>query len=60
MATSLTSANLPERLKGNDMNKLLGFAVVALAFALSACNTVKGVGQDIQKAGSAIEGAAKK
>jgi len=60
MATSLTSANLPERLKENDMNKLLGFAVVALAFALSACNTVKGVGQDIQKAGSAIEGAAKK
>ena len=42
------------------MNKLLGFAVVALVFALSACNTVKGVGQDIQKAGSAIEGAAKK
>ena len=60
MATSLTSANLPERLKGNDMNKLLGFAVVALAFALSGCNTVKGVGQDIQKAGSATEGAAKK
>jgi predicted small secreted protein len=60
MATSLTSANLPERLKGNDMNKLLGFAIVALAFTLSACNTVKGVGQDIQKAGSAIEGAAKK
>ena len=42
------------------MNKLLGFAVLALAFVLSACNTVKGVGQDIQKAGSAIEGAAKK
>ena len=42
------------------MNKLLGFAVVALAFALSACNTVKGVGQDIQKAGEKIEGAAKK
>ncbi|BAL94588.1 MAG: entericidin A/B family lipoprotein [Rubrivivax sp.] len=31
-------------------------AVVALA----GCNTVKGVGQDIQKAGQAIEGAAKK
>ncbi len=42
------------------MNKLLSFTVMALAFALSACNTVRGVGQDIQKAGSAIEGAAKK
>ena len=42
------------------MNKLLGLAVLSMAFALSGCNTVKGVGQDIQKAGSAIEGAAKK
>jgi predicted small secreted protein len=42
------------------MNKLLGFAAVALAFALAGCNTVKGVGQDIQKAGEKIEGAAKK
>ena len=30
------------------------FAVVGL-FALTGCNTVKGVGQDVQKAGSAIE-----
>ncbi len=42
------------------MNKLLSLAVLAIAFAVSGCNTVKGVGQDIQKAGSAIEGAAKK
>ncbi|MBK6556871.1 MAG: entericidin A/B family lipoprotein [Comamonadaceae bacterium] len=35
------------------------FAVVGL-FALTGCNTVKGVGQDVQKAGSAIENAAKK
>ncbi len=35
------------------------FVAVAL-MALSACNTVKGVGQDLQKAGSTIEGAAKK
>ena len=32
---------------------------MALAFALAGCNTVKGVGQDIGKAGSAIERAAK-
>ena len=28
--------------------------------ALSACNTIKGMGQDIQKAGEKIEGAARK
>jgi predicted small secreted protein len=36
------------------------FLVIAAVLALSACNTVKGVGQDIQKAGEKIEGAAKK
>ena len=29
-------------------------------FVLAGCNTVKGMGQDIQKAGETIEGAAKK
>ena len=32
------------------------FAIAALA----GCNTVKGVGQDVQRAGSAIENAADK
>ena len=27
----------------------------ALSVALAACNTVRGVGQDVQKAGSVIE-----
>ena len=31
-----------------------------LVAGLVGCNTVKGVGQDLQKAGSAIEGAVKK
>lgn len=36
-------------------------ALLMLALlTLSGCNTVKGVGQDVQKAGSTIEGAAKK
>jgi predicted small secreted protein len=35
-------------------------ALLAIAFILAGCNTVKGVGQDIQKAGGAIEDAAKK
>ncbi|MBO9677737.1 MAG: entericidin A/B family lipoprotein [Acidovorax sp.] len=34
-------------------------ALLALAFVLAGCNTVKGMGQDIGKAGSAIERAAK-
>jgi predicted small secreted protein len=35
------------------------FAVL-LALGLSGCNTVKGMGQDLQKAGESIEGAVKK
>ena len=34
--------------------------LLASLFLLTACNTVKGVGQDLQKAGEKIEGAAKK
>jgi predicted small secreted protein len=37
-------------------------ALLALSFALAlaGCNTVRGMGQDVQKAGSALEDAAKK
>ncbi|HUR87778.1 MAG TPA: entericidin A/B family lipoprotein [Ramlibacter sp.] len=35
-------------------------AALSFAFVLAACNTVKGAGQDIQKAGTAIEKAADK
>jgi predicted small secreted protein len=38
---------------------LLVLSAVVAAFALSGCNTVKGMGQDIQKAGHAIENAAR-
>lgn len=34
------------------------FALLAAAFVLSGCNTMKGAGEDIQKAGTAIENAA--
>ncbi|MFD0667620.1 entericidin A/B family lipoprotein [Ramlibacter sp. MAHUQ-53] len=34
--------------------------VLAAAFVLAGCNTVRGLGEDIQKAGNAIENAAKK
>ncbi|RYE40011.1 MAG: entericidin A/B family lipoprotein [Hyphomicrobiales bacterium] len=35
------------------------FVLIGLAFALAGCNTVKGMGQDVQRAGNAIERAAK-
>ncbi|MBK0394280.1 entericidin A/B family lipoprotein [Ramlibacter algicola] len=34
--------------------------LLACLFVLAGCNTIKGAGQDIQKAGNAIENAAKK
>jgi predicted small secreted protein len=42
------------------MKSFPALILIASLMALSGCNTVKGVGQDLQKAGSAIEGAAKK
>ncbi|WP_374593897.1 entericidin A/B family lipoprotein [Aquabacterium sp.] len=44
------------------MKRVALFVVLlsALTAALSACNTVHGLGQDIEKAGTAIENAAKK
>jgi predicted small secreted protein len=41
------------------MNKTVAFITLALAFVLAGCNTVKGVGKDIERAGNAIERAAK-
>ncbi len=35
------------------MNKLI--AIVLCALALAGCNTVRGMGQDIEKAGEAIQ-----
>jgi len=32
--------------------------LVLAVFALSACNTVRGIGQDVKKAGEAVEDAA--
>ena len=42
------------------MKTLLTFLAIAFTLTAAGCNTVKGVGQDIQKAGEKIEGAAKK
>ncbi|MBT0960792.1 entericidin A/B family lipoprotein [Denitromonas iodatirespirans] len=43
------------------MKRLIALIVAAMAvLTLSACNTVRGVGQDIEKGGEAIQKAAKK
>ncbi len=42
------------------MKTIICAACTAALLMLSACNTVKGVGQDIQKAGEKLEDAAKK
>ena len=41
-------------------NTLIALLTLFTLLTLSACNTVKGVGQDLQKAGEKIEDAAKK
>ena len=42
------------------MKPMTTLFITAALLVLVGCNTVKGVGQDVQKAGSAIENAAKK
>jgi predicted small secreted protein len=42
------------------MKKILTLIAITAAVGLTGCNTVKGMGQDMQKAGTAIEDAAKK
>jgi len=38
---------------------LASLALLLSTFALSGCNTVRGIGQDVQRAGSAVSNAAK-
>jgi predicted small secreted protein len=40
--------------KENPMKPMMAF-LIAAALTLAGCNTVQGLGQDIEKAGSAIE-----
>ena len=40
------------------MKQTATLLIVSLAFVLAGCNTVQGVGQDIGKAGQAIQRAA--
>jgi predicted small secreted protein len=42
------------------MKTLTSILIAMSLMALSGCNTMRGIGQDIEKLGSSIEGAAKK
>lgn len=43
------------------MKKLISvFGMMALVFGISACNTMKGFGQDVQRGGEKMEGAAER
>lgn len=42
------------------MKKITLLTILSLTFALAGCNTMKGFGEDLQKAGEKIEDAAKK
>jgi len=39
--------------------KKLTLIIVSIAFVLAGCNTVRGIGQDIEKGGEAIQKATK-
>jgi len=62
MATSLTFVSIlkPERRKNPVMNQPVIALLLATLLALGGCNTVQGLGQDIQKGGQALEDAAKR
>ena len=61
MAILLMCVNLsnPSQ-KDTPMKSLTTLFIGVALLVLVGCNTVKGVGQDLQKAGSSIEDAAKK
>ncbi|MCS6810297.1 MAG: entericidin A/B family lipoprotein [Tepidimonas sp.] len=42
------------------MRRLLGMTLVVLGLVLAGCNTVAGLGKDIQKGGQVLQDAAKK
>ena len=42
------------------MKTFFAIFIASFTLLLTGCNTVKGVGQDVQKAGSVLENAAKK
>lgn len=56
---SMVNAGPPDQKMENRM-KLLTTLMVFAAFAVAGCNTMSGMGEDIQKGGEKIENAADK
>lgn len=42
----------------HPMKKIVALSIIAAALAVSACNTISGVGRDVSAAGSAVTGGA--
>jgi predicted small secreted protein len=42
------------------MKRIVSIVAAAALMVLAGCNTMNGIGQDLQKAGDSISGAAKK
>ena len=57
MCVNLSDPLAHEKITMNKLTLTLGLSLVAL---LVGCNTVRGMGQDIQKAGEKIEDVVKK
>jgi entericidin B len=48
-------------LKGKIMKKIITvLSMMMFAFSLSACNTMKGFGKDVERGGEKVQGAAEK
>ena len=45
-------------MKKSTSLRLTAIALIISTFALYGCNTVRGIGQDVQRAGSAVSNAA--
>jgi predicted small secreted protein len=56
--TADLSASIVEKKGLNLMRKIIVLAAAAAALMVSACNTVAGMGRDVQSAGKAVTGTA--
>ena len=52
--------DLPIKLKENEIMRKIFVVTLLLVVVLSGCNTMRGLGQDIERGGQAIEKAASK
>jgi entericidin B len=50
--------SLAEKERGMVKRIVAGLSLVAMTFAVAACNTVEGMGKDVKAGGQAIEKAA--